>query len=56
MEWFINPLNIKVMKTLSLMVQDLQSCPSLLSMEFYELLIQFVLNLAVLLILSRALY
>jgi hypothetical protein len=45
-----------VMKTLALMVQDLQSCPSLLSMEFYELLIQFVLNLAVLLILSRALY
>jgi len=44
------------MKTLALMVQDLQSCPSLLSMEFYELLIQFGLNLIVLLVLSRALY
>ena len=35
---------------------EIQFCPSVASTEFYELLIQFGMNLAILLILSRALY
>jgi len=35
---------------------EIQFCPSVASAEFYELLIQFGINLAVLLLLSRAMY
>jgi predicted membrane channel-forming protein YqfA (hemolysin III family) len=35
---------------------DIQFCPPLASAEFYEMILQFVLNLAVLLIISRGLY
>jgi predicted membrane channel-forming protein YqfA (hemolysin III family) len=35
---------------------NIQFCPSVASTEFYELLLQFGINLAILLILSRAMY
>ena len=44
------------MNTLYAPLLKIQFCPPVASAEFYELLIQFLLNLSVLLILSRAMY
>jgi hypothetical protein len=45
---------MKALDTVSAL--DIQFCPPTASPEFYEMILQFVLNLAVLLIISRALY
>jgi len=37
-------------------LQEFQFCPPVASTEFYELVLQFGINLAILLILSRAMY
>jgi len=44
------------MKTIMISCLQVQYCPSVASAGFYELLIQFGINLAVLLIISRAMY
>jgi hypothetical protein len=45
------------MKTIvSPMLLEIQFCPDVASTEFYELLLQFGINLAILLILARAMY
>jgi hypothetical protein len=45
---------MKALDTISAL--DIQFCPPLASTEFYEMILQFALNLAVLLVISRALY
>jgi hypothetical protein len=53
----LNHTNDHAMKTLfNPLLGDISACPPLQSPEFYELLIQFLYNLVVLFILSRALY